>query len=74
MPAFTEKYDMVVVGAGDAGCEAAMAAAHMGLKTALYTINLDLIAQMSCNSAVGGIAKGHLVRDRRAGRHYGGRD
>ncbi len=45
---FTEKYDVVVVGAGHAGCEAAMAAARMGLRTALYTINLDLIAQMSC--------------------------
>ena len=60
---FTERYDVVVVGAGHAGCEAAMAAARMGLKTALYTINLDLIAQMSCNPAVGGIAKGHLVRE-----------
>ncbi|MGA2072757.1 MAG: FAD-dependent oxidoreductase, partial [Terriglobia bacterium] len=60
---FTEKYDVVVVGAGHAGCEAAMSAARMGLKTALYTINLDLIAQMSCNPAVGGIAKGHLVRE-----------
>ena len=62
-PGFTEKYDVVVVGAGHAGCEAAMAAARMGLKTALYTMNLDLIAQMSCNPAVGGIAKGHLVRE-----------
>jgi len=60
---FTEKFDVVVVGAGHAGCEAAMAAARMGLKTALYTLNLDLIAQMSCNPAVGGIAKGHLVRE-----------
>jgi tRNA uridine 5-carboxymethylaminomethyl modification enzyme len=60
---FTEKYDVVVVGAGHAGAEAAMAAAHMGLKTALCTINLDLICQMSCNPAVGGIAKGHLVRE-----------
>jgi tRNA uridine 5-carboxymethylaminomethyl modification enzyme len=60
---FTENYDVVVVGAGHAGCEAAMAAARMGLKTALYTLNLDLIAQMSCNPAVGGIAKGHLVRE-----------
>ena len=60
---FTEKYDIVVVGAGHAGCEAAMAAARMGLRTALYTLNLDLIAQMSCNPAVGGIAKGHLVRE-----------
>ena len=48
---------------GTPGCEAAMAAARMGLKTAIYTINLDLIAQMSCNPAVGGIAKGHLVRE-----------
>lgn len=60
---FNEKYDVVVVGAGHAGCEAAVAPARMGLKTALYTINLDLIAQMSCNPAVGGIAKGHLVRE-----------
>jgi tRNA uridine 5-carboxymethylaminomethyl modification enzyme len=60
---FTEQYDVVVVGAGHAGCEAAMAAARMGLKTALFTLNVDLIAQMSCNPAVGGIAKGHLVRE-----------
>src|SRR5881394_2754357 len=60
---YSEQYDVVVVGAGHAGCEAAMAAARMGLKTALYTMNLDLIAQMSCNPAVGGIAKGHLVRE-----------
>jgi tRNA uridine 5-carboxymethylaminomethyl modification enzyme len=52
-----------VVGAGHAGCEAAMAAARMGLKTALFTLNVDLIAQMSCNPAIGGIAKGHLVRE-----------
>ncbi len=61
--AFTEQYDVAVVGAGHAGCEAAMAAARMGLKTALITMNLDLIAQMSCNPAIGGIAKGHLVRE-----------
>ncbi len=61
--AFTEQYDVVVVGAGHAGCEAAMAAARMDLRTALYTFNLDLIAQMSCNPAIGGIAKGHLVRE-----------
>jgi tRNA uridine 5-carboxymethylaminomethyl modification enzyme len=61
--AFTEQYDVVVVGAGHAGCEAAMAAARMGLRTALITMNLDLIAQMSCNPAVGGVAKGHLVRE-----------
>jgi len=60
---FTEQFDIVVVGAGHAGCEAAMAAARMGLKTALYTLNVDLIAQMSCNPAIGGIAKGHLVRE-----------
>ena len=60
---FSEHFEVVVVGAGHAGCEAAMAAARMGLKTALYTLNIDLIAQMSCNPAVGGIAKGHLVRE-----------
>jgi len=60
---FTEQFNIVVVGAGHAGCEAAMASARMGLKTALYTLNVDLIAQMSCNPAVGGIAKGHLVRE-----------
>src|SRR5262245_28410945 len=60
---FDEIYDVVVVGAGHAGCEAAHAAARMGLSTALYTMNADLIAQMSCNPAVGGIAKGHLVRE-----------
>ncbi len=60
---FTEQYDVVVVGAGHAGCEAAMAAARMGLRTAIFTLNLDLIAQMSCNPAIGGVAKGHLVRE-----------
>src|SRR6516225_3025637 len=61
--AFSEQYDVAVVGAGHAGYEAAMAAARMGLKTALITMNMDLIAQMSCNPAVGGGAKGHLVRE-----------
>src|SRR5438309_8700198 len=56
-------YDVVVIGAGHAGCEAARACARMGLRTAMVTMNLDLIAQMSCNPAVGGIAKGHLVRE-----------
>ena len=60
---FTEQYDVVVVGAGHAGCEAAMASARMGMKTALITMNLYLIAQMSCNPAIGGVAKGHLVRE-----------
>ena len=63
MHTFNEHFDVVVVGAGHAGCEAAMAAARMGLKTALFTLNVDLIAQMSCNPAIGGIAKGHLVRE-----------
>ncbi len=63
MPSFNERFDVVVIGAGHAGCEAAMATARMGLRTALVTLNLDLIAQMSCNPAVGGIAKGHLVRE-----------
>ncbi|MCS7315316.1 MAG: tRNA uridine-5-carboxymethylaminomethyl(34) synthesis enzyme MnmG [Bryobacterales bacterium] len=57
------KYQVLVVGAGHAGCEAAHACARMGLKTGLISMNLDLIAQMSCNPAVGGIAKGHLVRE-----------
>jgi len=56
-------YDVIVVGAGHSGCEAARACARLGLKTAMVTMNLDLIAQMSCNPAVGGIAKGHLVRE-----------
>ncbi|PSH04120.1 MAG: tRNA uridine-5-carboxymethylaminomethyl(34) synthesis enzyme MnmG [Acidobacteria bacterium] len=60
---FSEHFEVAVVGAGHAGCEAAMAAARMGLRTALYTLNADLIAQMSCNPAVGGIAKGHIVRE-----------
>lgn len=60
---FDEEFDVLVIGAGHAGCEAAHAAARMGAKTAVVTFNLDLIAQMSCNPAIGGIAKGHLVRE-----------
>jgi len=63
MPYFDEQFDVVVIGAGHAGCEAANAAAQLGAKTAIVTFNLDLIAQMSCNPAIGGIAKGHLVRE-----------
>jgi tRNA uridine 5-carboxymethylaminomethyl modification enzyme len=58
-----QRYQVIVVGAGHAGCEAARACARLGLKTAMITMNLDLIAQMSCNPAIGGIAKGHLVRE-----------
>ena len=60
---FDETFDVIVIGAGHAGCEAASAAARLGCETALVTINLDLIGQMSCNPAVGGIAKGHVVRE-----------
>src|SRR5215510_7572803 len=63
MISMQNQYDVVVVGGGHAGCEAARACARMGLKTALVAMNLDLIAQMSCNPAIGGIAKGHLVRE-----------
>src|SRR6266576_1269818 len=63
MVSMQNSYDVIVVGAGHAGCEAARACARMGLKTAMFTLNLDLIAQMSCNPAIGGIAKGHLVRE-----------
>jgi tRNA uridine 5-carboxymethylaminomethyl modification enzyme len=60
---FDEQFDVIVIGAGHAGCEAASASARLGAETALITINLDLIGQMSCNPAVGGIAKGHIVRE-----------
>lgn len=60
---FDERFDVIVIGAGHAGCEAASASARLGADTAMVTINLDLIGQMSCNPAIGGIAKGHVVRE-----------
>src|SRR5689334_23722367 len=60
---FDENFDVIVIGAGHAGCEAASASARMGCQTALVTLSLEMIGQMSCNPAIGGIAKGHLVRE-----------
>jgi len=60
---FDENFKVIVIGAGHAGCEAASASARLGADTGLITLNLDLIGQMSCNPAIGGIAKGHLVRE-----------
>lgn len=63
IPTAPETFDIIVVGAGHAGCEAAMAAAHMGMQTLLLTINADRIGHLSCNPAIGGLAKGHMVKE-----------
>jgi tRNA uridine 5-carboxymethylaminomethyl modification enzyme len=63
MALHTKEYDLIVIGAGHAGCEGALAATRMGLKVLLFNLNLDTMAQMACNPAVGGLAKGHLVKE-----------
>src|SRR2546423_9139458 len=63
MAPLTYEFDAVVVGAGHAGCEAALAAARLGMRTALLTMTADAVAQMSCNPAIGGVAKGQIVRE-----------
>ena len=61
MPVLNEEYDVVVVGAGHAGCEAALASARLGLNTIIFTVSMDSVAMMPCNPNVGGSSKGHLV-------------
>ncbi|MBO4214269.1 MAG: FAD-dependent oxidoreductase, partial [Lachnospiraceae bacterium] len=63
MPHIEENYDVIVVGAGHAGCEAALATARLNLKTILFTISIESIAMMPCNPNIGGTSKGHLVRE-----------
>ena len=58
-----ETYDIVVIGAGHAGCEAALAAARLGLETIIFTVSMDSVAMMQCNPNIGGSSKGHLVRE-----------
>ena len=63
MPVVKENYDVCIVGAGHAGCEAALACARLGLETILFTISIESVAMMPCNPNIGGSSKGHLVRE-----------